>query len=309
MMPYLASIGVASANDLCTPGIGQRLTQLAFEAALGVNDPSLLVDFVIGPEREWIGNYALCGGSFTNIQTLSDLISFYIPSSLLDYFNTVKATRARPSYASLSLGATSGSAYDAASDTLTSAYLVQVGPERCLPQGDRTSALLDYNFARYLRDMLHDGPGYAGFRSTPPPTFTHTGPDWNAISQEIVAGVVFVVGTIASAYSAGALSPVLALAATLYRTAMSMSQTIASMASGVGYNNGAWMSYSGLSALLNSEQRNLTKLDTQTLSLVNEVEGAPGVVGAAASSLLGLGSGTDTVYEPGSMSEYGTPTT
>lgn len=279
---YLASIGVQSAADLTTPGTGAKNAQLAFEASLGANDVTLLKDFVIGPEREWFGNFAVCGGPLTSLTTLADVVKFYIPSSLIDYFNTVRATRYRPSFFDLGLAtATAGPVLDANAHLVALEFMKAIGPERCLPVSERVAPLFDYSYFRFLRDMLHDGPGYAGFRGWPDIHLTATGPDVNQILGEVGAGIAFVVSIIGTAYTGGALSPAVALATTLVKQALSMEQTIVSLVNGIGWNNGSWHSYAGLSHILNSTQLNLSKLDSQAMSFVNGLEKAPATFGAA----------------------------
>lgn len=280
--PYLASLGVQSAADLCTPGTGARLAQLAFEACLASGKVALLRDFTIGPEREWFGNFTICGGPLTTLTTLSDVIKFYVPESLIDYFNTVRTTRWRPSFKDLNLSATSGDPLNAAADTVAKEYMKAIGPERCLPVSERIAPALDYSYFRFLRDMLHDGPGYAGFR--PWPTFTivaNSGPDFQQISAEVGAGLAMLVSIVGTAYTGGALSPAIALAGTLIKQAFSIEQTVASLVNGIGWNNGSWHSYAGLSNMFNSTQANLTKLSSQTMSFINGAEQAPAAVGAA----------------------------
>jgi len=269
--PYLASLGVASASDLYN---SPRLTQLAFEAALGANNVALLRDFTIGPEREWCGNFALCGGSISAITTMADLINFYIPSDLVAYFNKVKSFRSWPSFQSLGFnwsGSYPGAdTVDAAGTTLANAFIAILATNRCLPAGEKYLPVTDMNYCLFLKRMLIDGPGYANFRPWPSPTFS-SGTNLLVMIQPIVSIVELVLGAVLSAYSGGTLGPVVALVSGLVNQALTLEQLAVSMVNGMGWNAGVWHGLAGLSNTLNSQQGNVTRLETGTLSLVNGV--------------------------------------
>jgi len=255
---YLYKLGVRTAADLYSVQIGQRLTQLAFEFVVAHNRPELLVDFVIGPERFPLERTQLCGGANATFKLMRDVINYYIPSSLIDYLKTTKALRQVPSFQSVGydVNALTGSALDDAADRVMRAIIATLD-DRNLPDAESVPSMLDWNYARILRDMLHDGPGLAGFRNWPAPQGLGQSQDNGFLGflATIATDVGFLGSIVATVATGGAAAPMIAIATNLCRTVLTAEQQMSTFAAGVGYHAGSWHGFAGLSPVLNTLQQ------------------------------------------------------
>lgn len=274
--PYCVTLGVQTSADLFSPQSGPKLCQMIFEYVIATASAQCLVDFCIGPERYPLGDCVLGGGTNPAISTWQDLVDFYVPSSLITYFQKVRSFQSLPSFASLgydtiSLGGPQLSMRGPAAHQLTDAYMQLLGNRRCLPQGERVPAFLDTNYWSLLWHMLHDGPGFAGLRGWPKANpgnhFTPSG--LPAFMSMLGSAVSFIGSLVATVATDGAAAPLIPLVSTIAHAALTTEQLGATLAASVGYHSGAWHGFAGISSLLNATQQWEGEITPDMVSLLN----------------------------------------
>jgi len=277
---YLASLGVTRSSDCFSPLTGPLTAQMAFEYSFAMGKWGQMSDFTVGPDRYALARSVLGGGAESTFTTPADLAAYYIPSDYSSYLTRTLALQNPPSFKDLGIDPyklAKGDARWAGVTSLTNQVLGYANGMnmRALPafESDISNVMSDFNFGRYTQQLMYDGAamanlfGWAGDASFP--TNGATGADFGQAVAAIGAGVSMVLSVVATAYTAGAASPLVGLAISLFSQALTMEQQMAQMVKAVGYNGGIWHSVAGLSGILNSGQ--LSKMYSEAQNVVAEV--------------------------------------
>jgi len=277
---YLATLGITKSSDCFSPLTGPLAAQMAFEYSFAMGKWGQMADFTIGPDRYALARSVIGGGPESTFTSPADLAAYYIPSDYAGYLARTVNLQSPPGFSAAGFDPyklAKGDARWAAVSQVTQNVIKYANGFnlRSLPafESDISNVMSDFNFGRYTQQLMYDGAamanlfGWAGDASIP--TNGAIGADFGQALSAIGAGVSMVLSVVATAYTAGAASPLIGLAISLFSQAITMEQQMAQMVKAVGYNGGIWHSVAGLSGILNSGQ--LSKVYSEAENVVAEV--------------------------------------